>query len=69
MSNGQVPDWNNWQNLTSEQREFEQHRVLVNLDNRLACVEKRKKWDTVTSGFMGLVGGFAGMLGLRAFIK
>jgi len=61
MANGQVPSWDQWQTLSGDQKEYEQHRVLLNLDGRLKCVEKRKKLDTglslATAGVMGFFGG------------
>jgi len=28
MANGYFPDWDEWKNLTQEQREYEQYRIL-----------------------------------------
>ena len=68
MSNSQLPSWKEWADLSEDQKEYEHHRVLVNLDNRLQFIEKRKKLDTTFSLAMAAVMGFFGGL-VKGFIK
>ena len=68
MANG-LPTWEEWNNLTEDQRNYEQHRVLINLDGRLKVVEKRKLRDTAAATGAGFVAGLGGLLGLKWLMK
>jgi len=62
MANNQFPKWEEWVELEPEVKEYEQHRLLYNLDNRLRKVEHRKWVNTGASAGGGMMGGFLAII-------
>ena len=55
MPNG-LPSWDEWQGLGTKVQEFEKHRILVDLNNRMTAIESNK-WK---NGALVLGGSFMG---------
>ena len=60
MMANNLPTWEEWQDLDLKVREFEQHRILLSLDNRLTTLESKKwKHGALTVGGAALGGAGA----------
>jgi hypothetical protein len=54
----EMPTWEEWnEQLSQEQRNYFLFNVLVSMDGRLCALEKKRRWDPVTSGLGGMFGG------------
>ncbi|KKL80637.1 hypothetical protein LCGC14_2002740 [marine sediment metagenome] len=51
-----IPTWEEWQNLDNDVQEYERHRILLSLDNRLTSLESAK-WK---NGVLTIGGAFLG---------
>ena len=51
-----IPKWEDWKNLDKDVQEYERHRILLNLDNRLISIES-KRWK---NGLLTIGGAFLG---------
>jgi hypothetical protein len=62
MINGPaVCEWQEWQNLSEDQRRYELHRILATLDRRTLELLRVVRWY---SFFGGLIGGSLTVLGV-----
>ena len=59
-----ICNWNDWKNLSEDQKQFEIHRVLVALDNRTSDIMKSVKFYAFSGGF---VGGVVTVLAIFSF--
>ena len=79
MSNG-MPSWDEWDNLTEDQRNYKKYEVLVSVTRHLAetcpkridiCnahfakLDKRKWWDRGAALAGGFASGLLGALGIK----
>ena len=60
-----INNWEAWQELTREQRDYELFRILHNLDRRLASLERRPWFDKGLIFCGGILGGALAVLGIR----
>jgi len=60
-----INNWEAWQGLTREQRDYELFRILHNLDRRLASLERRPWFDKGLAFCGGIFGGALAAVGIR----
>ena len=60
-----INNWEAWQGLTREQRDYELFRILHNLDRRLASLERRRWFDKGLVFCGSILGGALAALGIR----
>jgi len=77
MPNG-MPSWEQWRELSEDARQYEFHRILSGIldrlkdqprtcEKRFAKLEKRKKWNSAESLIGGIFGGILTVIGGWAF--
>jgi len=59
-----INNWEAWQGLTREQRDYELFRILHNLDRRLASLERRPWFDKGLIFCGSILGGALAVLGI-----
>ena len=60
-----IDNWDAWQRLTHEQRDYELFRILHNLDRRLVFLERRPWFDKALVFCGSILGGALAALGIR----
>ena len=66
MINGPtICDWDQWQDLTEDQRRYELHRILMVLDRRTQELLRVAKWYSFWGGLIGGSLTVLGVLGIK----
>ncbi len=76
-SNGvSTPDWEKWQTLTEDQRQFELHRILQmldtrtqGLDTRMESIERSVRVHSFTGGVIGGIITVLSFIGIQIGTK
>ena len=58
-----------WENATSEQREWLIYNTLQAINDRLAKLESRSFYHQCAAFFGGIIGGIATVLGFKWFVE
>ena len=70
MANGSMPSWEEWNGqLTEEQRQYSQYKILESLDTRLRDLEKKPIKNIVIQLFGSFMGGVTVLIIYFSFFK